>query len=142
MREELTTIQMSPGFAAGIFGFLFVHVVEHRVGGLVEELCFVPLIQFTETTADGGALVVRQLGQFGKDFNRTHGRKLTLPREAGKRGFKAQFQPGKSAPAGICARMNLACLAGEFAKFLPRMKRKLVSTTKVVSNILAGVSRL
>jgi hypothetical protein len=82
-----STIQMSPGFAVGIFGFLFVHVAEHRVGGLVEELRLVPLVQFAQAAADGGTLIVRQFGQFGKDFNRTHGMKLTLLREAGKRGF-------------------------------------------------------
>src|ERR1035437_1445077 len=82
-----STIQMSPGFAAGIFGFLFVHVAEHRVGGLVEELRLVPLVQFAQTAADGGTLVVRQLGQFGKDFNRTHGMKLTLTHRTGKWGF-------------------------------------------------------
>src|ERR1039458_6817336 len=95
-----STIQMSPGFAAGIFGFLFIHVAEHRVGGFVEELRLVPLVQFAQTAADGGALVVRQLGQFGKDFNRTHGKKLTLRREAGKRGFNAQFQSGKKSASG------------------------------------------
>jgi len=82
-----STIQMSPGFAAGIFGFLFVHVAEHCVGGLVEELRLVPLVQFAQAAPDSGTLFVRQLGQFGKNFNRTHGMKLTLLREAGKRGF-------------------------------------------------------
>jgi hypothetical protein len=84
-----STIQMSRGFAAGIFGFLFVHVAEHCVGGLVKELSLVPLVQFAQAAADGRTLFIRQLGQFGKDFNRTHGMKLTLLHEAGKRGFDA-----------------------------------------------------
>jgi hypothetical protein len=79
-----STIQMSPGFAAGIFGFLFIHVTAHRVGGFVEKLRLVPFVQFAQPAADGGTLVVRQLGQFGKDFNRTHGKKLTLRHHTGK----------------------------------------------------------
>jgi hypothetical protein len=47
-------------------GFLLVHILKHRVSGFVEELQFV---------------------LFGKDFNFTHGQKLTRPRKAGKRGF-------------------------------------------------------
>jgi hypothetical protein len=86
---------MSPGFAAGMFGFLFVHVAEHRVSGLVQELRFVPLVQFAQTAADGGTFVVRQLGQFSKDFNRAHGKKLTLLRDTGKRGFGAPVVAGK-----------------------------------------------
>jgi hypothetical protein len=77
-----STIQMSPGFAAGIFGFLFVHVAE--------------------AAADGGTLFVRQLGQFGHDFNRTHDVKLTPHLHAGKRGFEASLSPGgKSADGNL-----------------------------------------
>jgi hypothetical protein len=84
---------------AGNHGFLFVHVAEHRVGGLVEELRLVLLVQFAQAAADGGTLVVRQLGQFGKDFNRTHGMKLTLSHWTGKRGFDAPLLTGEK-PAG------------------------------------------
>jgi hypothetical protein len=83
-----STIQMSPGFAAGIVGFLFVQVLEHSVGGLVEDLLFVPLVQFAQPTTDHGTLLAGQLGQFGQNFNRAHGRKLPLLRCVGKRGFE------------------------------------------------------
>jgi hypothetical protein len=67
-----------------MFGFLLIHVAKHCVGGFVEELRLVPLVQFAQTATDGGTLVIRQLWQFGKDFNRTHRMKLTLLRATGK----------------------------------------------------------
>jgi hypothetical protein len=44
---------------AGNHGFLFVHVAEHRVSRLVEELRLVPLVQFAQAAANGGTLFVR-----------------------------------------------------------------------------------
>jgi hypothetical protein len=67
-----STRQISPGFAAGMFGFLFVHVLEHGVGGFVEELQFVPLVKFTQAAADCRSFCVRQLGQLIQDFCRAH----------------------------------------------------------------------
>jgi hypothetical protein len=90
--------------------FLFVHVPEHRVGGLVDELRFVPLVQFAQTAADGGTFVVRQLRQFGKDFNRAHGNKLTLARWTGKRGFAAPLLPGKQSARRENVADSFGCL--------------------------------
>ena len=59
---------MSPGFAVGIFGFMFVQSGEHRGGGQQK-------------------LVIRPLRQFCQNFSRTDGKQLTLLTTAGKRLF-------------------------------------------------------
>src|SRR5208282_906960 len=79
-----STCQTSPGFAAGILGLLFVHILKHRIGGLVEKERFVLLFQPAQQLADGGPLVRRQLGQLLHDFCSTHGGNLPLLGDAGK----------------------------------------------------------
>jgi hypothetical protein len=65
-------------------------------------LRLVPLVQFAQAAPDSGTLFIRQLGQFGKNFNRTHAVKLTPHLHAGKRGFEASLSTGgKSADGNL-----------------------------------------
>jgi hypothetical protein len=85
---------MSPGFATGIFGFLFVPVLEPARGDSVENWWFVPPVEFAPA-ADGEMVFVRRPRQFGREFNRAHGTKLTLPRGTGKRGLLSHDADGR-----------------------------------------------
>lgn len=64
--------------------FAFVQVLEHRVGGLVEELQFVPLVKLAQPAVDGGTLLAGQLGQLIQDFGRAHIGKLPCGQRTGK----------------------------------------------------------
>src|SRR5947209_812202 len=79
-----STTQTSPGLAAGILGLLLVHLLEHRIGGLVEELRFVALFELSETLQDGGPLLCGQLGKLGNDFRCAHVENLPFPHISSK----------------------------------------------------------
>ena len=53
----------------------------------MEELQFVPLVEFAQPAAHRREVFARQLRQFRNNFSRSHGKKLNLARKTGKRGF-------------------------------------------------------
>ncbi|PYJ61242.1 MAG: hypothetical protein DME24_07000 [Verrucomicrobia bacterium] len=59
-------------------------LLEHQIGGLVEELRFVALFEFSEPSQNGGPLLCGQLGKLGNDFRCTHVENLPLPHISSK----------------------------------------------------------